>query len=176
MRAPQSAARPVSGAGALPRGSDHDQARPIQTGSGELIQPLPFSRAEYARRLDGVRRGMDAAGLDAFVSFGPENINWLTGHDTPAYHYVQASVVTRDADPVNLLRGIEVTNTLSRTWSRRAVAYADHEEPMEVLADLLLDLLGGAPGSAWRATASSSAPAASTCCVAGSAPSWSRRS
>ena len=119
--------------------------RPIQTGQGELIQPLPFSQREYDRRLEAVRAEMRARDLDAFVSFGPENINWLTGHDTPAYHYVQACVVTHRMAPVNLLRGIEVTNTLSRTWSRQAMAYADHEEPMEVLADLLSDLAG--PGA-----------------------------
>jgi Xaa-Pro dipeptidase len=118
------------------------QARAIQTGRGELIQPLPFSQGEYDRRLEAVRAGMHAQGLDAFVSFGPENIHWLTGHDTPAYHYLQACVVTHHMSPVNLLRGIEVTNTLSRTWSRQAVAYADHEEPMAVLADLLDELTG----------------------------------
>ena len=115
-------------------------SRPLQTGQGELIQPLPFSLGEYERRLDQVRAAMLAQGLEAFVSFSPENIFWLTGHDTPAYHYVQACVVTHHMAPVNLLRGIEVTNTLSRTWSRQAVGYADHEEPMDVLADLLDEL------------------------------------
>ena len=112
----------------------------IQTGHGDLIQPLPFSRGEYDRRVAQVRSAMQAQDLDIFVSFSPENINWLTGHDTPAYHYLQASVVTHHLPPVNLLRSIEVTNTLARTWSRQAVAYADHEEPVSVLADLVEEL------------------------------------
>lgn len=116
----------------------------IEVGRGALIQPLPFSEAEYHRRLAAVRAAMERQGLDAFISFSPENINWLTGHDTPAYHYLQASVVTHDRPPVNLIRGIDASNTLARTWSRLAVRYADHQEPMDVLADLLHDLAGPA--------------------------------
>ena len=71
----------------------------VVTGTGPLVAPLPFTAAEYDRRLAAIRADMAAAGLDAFVAFGPENINWLTGHDTPAYQYLQACVVTADADP-----------------------------------------------------------------------------
>ncbi len=78
--------------------------------------------------------------LDVFVAFSPENIFWLTGHDSPAYHYVQASVVTLEDDPVNVLRRIDATNTLLRSCSRRVVSYGDSDEPMEVLADLIEDL------------------------------------
>lgn len=113
----------------------------IATGDGPLVAPLPFSDAEYDRRLAAIRRDMAAAGLDAFVAFGPENINWLTGHDTPAYQYLQACVVTPGADPVNLLRSIDASNTLLRSRWRRAVAYADHEDPVVVLAGLLRALL-----------------------------------
>lgn len=115
----------------------------ITTGSGALVAPLPFTDTEYDRRLAAVRAGMAAAGLDAFVAFGPENINWLTGHDTPAYQYLQACVVTADAAPVNLLRSIDASNTLLRSRWRRAVAYADHDDPGAVLARLLRALLPG---------------------------------
>jgi Xaa-Pro dipeptidase len=114
----------------------------IEMGQGDLIQALPFSEGEYHRRLTAVRAAMSQQGLEAFVSFSPENINWLTGHDTPAYHYMQASVITHDRPPVNVIRGIDATNTLSRTWSRQVVRYADHQEPMDVLARLLFDLVG----------------------------------
>lgn len=113
----------------------------ITTSTGPLLAPLPFSDAEYDRRLAAVRADMAGAGLDAFVAFGPENINWLTGHDTPAYQYLQACVVTLDAAPVNLLRSIDASNTLLRSRWRRAVAYADHDDPVAVLARLLRALL-----------------------------------
>jgi Xaa-Pro dipeptidase len=113
----------------------------VTTGTGPLVAPLPFSDAEYDRRLAAVRASMAAAGLDAFVAFGPENINWLTGHDTPAYQYLQAAIVTPDAAPVNLLRSIDASNTLLRSRWRRAVAYADHDDPVAILARFLRDLL-----------------------------------
>ncbi len=78
--------------------------------------------------------------LKVFISFSPENIYWITGHDSPAYHYVQACVVTLDDAPVNVLRRIDATNTLLCSWSRRAVSYGDADEPMEVLASLVEDL------------------------------------
>ena len=87
----------------------------IVEGTGPLVEPLPFTGDEYARRLDALRADMAAAGLDAFVAFGPENINYLTGHDTPAYQYLQACLVTHDRPPVNLLRSIDASNTLLRS-------------------------------------------------------------
>lgn len=109
----------------------------VTTGTGPLVAPLPFTAAEYDRRLAALRAAMATAGLDAFVAFGPENINWLTGHDTPAYQYLQACLVTADAEPVNLLRSIDASNTLLRSRWRHAVAYADHDDPVAILAGLL---------------------------------------
>ena len=105
----------------------------IVAGTGPLVEPLPFSTGEYEQRLDALRADMAAAGLDAFIAFAPENINYLTGHDTPAYQYLQACLVTHDGAPVNLLRSIDASNTLLRSWSRRAVAYADHDDPVAML-------------------------------------------
>ena len=117
----------------------------IEEGSGALIAPLPFSANEYAARLARLRERMREQQLEVFVSFSPENIFWITGHDSPAYHYVQASVVTLDEAPINLLRRIDATNTLLRSWSRRVVSYGDSDEPMEILADLIEELTG--PGT-----------------------------
>jgi Xaa-Pro dipeptidase len=113
----------------------------ITVGNGPLVEPPPFSTMEYARRLERLRADMAAQGLDMFIAFGPENINYLTGHDTPAYQYLQACVITHDHPPVNLLRSIDASNTLMRSWSRRAVAYADHEDPIATLAALVRQLL-----------------------------------
>ena len=60
----------------------------IEDGRGPLIAPLPFSPEEYATRLARLRDAMREQELSVFVSFSPENIFWITGHDSPAYHYV----------------------------------------------------------------------------------------
>lgn len=113
----------------------------IASSTAPLLEPLPFSPDEYARRLETLRGDMAAAGLDAFVVFGPENINYLTGHDTPAYQYLQACLVTHDQPPVNLVRSIDASNTLLRSWSRRVLAYADADDPVAMLTALVRELL-----------------------------------
>ena len=60
----------------------------IREGTGALLEPLPFSNAEYQRRLDGVRTSMARKGLDVFISFAPENLYYLTGHDTSGYYFL----------------------------------------------------------------------------------------
>lgn len=112
----------------------------IEEGTGPLVDALPFSDAEFRRRLERVRRTMAAQDLTAFVSFTPENIYYLTGHDTPGYYFYQASVVTPDRLPINVLRRIETTNTLGRSWSRLAVAYEDRDDPVEATLGLLREL------------------------------------
>ncbi|WAJ29349.1 M24 family metallopeptidase [Antarcticirhabdus aurantiaca] len=106
----------------------------IEEGRGELLAPLSFAPAEYERRQAALRAAMRERGLDVFVSFSPENIFYLTGHDTPAYQYLQATIVTHDALPLNVLRSIDASNTLAASWSRRAVVYADHDDPVDAVA------------------------------------------
>ena len=122
-------------------GSQPVAAIEIASSAGPLLGPLPFSAKEYARRLETLRGDIAAAGLNAFVAFGPENINYLTGHDTPAYQYMQACLVTHEEPPVNLVRSIDASNTLLRSWSRRAVAYDDQDDPVATLVALVRELL-----------------------------------
>jgi Xaa-Pro dipeptidase len=126
----------------------------ILEGTGSLVAPLPFTDAEFRRRLDGVRAAMSSRSLDAFVSFTPENIYYLTAHDSPGYYFYQASVVTPSHPPVNVLRRIETTNTLGRGWSRRTVGYEDRQDPIDLTYSLLEELgvagrTVGAEGDAW---------------------------
>ncbi len=116
------------------------QSVKIQEGTGPLVDRLPFDDAEYQRRLDGVRAQMAKRGLVVFISFTPENIYYLTGHDTPGYYFYQACVVTPNRQPINVLRRIETTNTLGRSWSRLAVGYEDRQDPIESTLGLLREL------------------------------------
>ena len=79
-------------------------ARPvkIQEGTGPLVDALPFTDGEYQRRLTAIRSTMSRRGLDAFVSFTPENIYYVTGHDSPGYYFYQACVVSPTQRPVNV--------------------------------------------------------------------------
>jgi len=130
------------------------QAIKIQEGTGPLVDSLPFTDGEYQRRLVAIRSEMTRRGLEAFVSFTPENIYYVTGHDTPGYYFYQACVITHKQRPVNVLRRIETTNTLGRSWSRLTVGYEDRQDPIEVTLGLLAELgvanqKVGAEGTAW---------------------------
>ncbi len=126
----------------------------ILEGTGPLVSPLPFTDAEYRRRLDAARSSMKEQGLDAFISFTPENIYYLTGHDTPGYYFYQACVVTHNYRPINILRRLETSNTLGRSWARLAVGYEDRQDPVAVTLGLLHELgvadkVIGAESDAW---------------------------
>lgn len=103
----------------------------IVTGTAPLVEELPFSETEYASRMWSLRRLMNDEGLNVFVSFTPENIYYLTGHDTPGYYFFQACIVPANGPPINILRRIETVNTLYRTWSRTVVSYGDRDDPVE---------------------------------------------
>ena len=112
----------------------------IQEGSGPLVDKLPFSDGEFQRRLANTRRAMARQDLAAFISFTPENIYYLTAHDTPGYYFYQASVVTPNRPPINVLRRIETTNTLGRGWARLAVGYEDRQDPVEATLGVVHEL------------------------------------
>src|SRR5207302_1995062 len=76
----------------------------------------------------------------ACIGFSPENIYYLTAHDTPGYYFYQACVVTPTRPPINVLRRIETTNTLGRSWARLAVGYEDRQDPVEATLGLLKEL------------------------------------
>jgi Xaa-Pro dipeptidase len=112
----------------------------INKGAGPLTEPTAFSDAEFERRLAGTRALMAEEGLDALICFAPENLYYLTGHDTPGYYFYQACVVTHTHLPINVIRKLEASNTLGRSWSRLVVEYEDTVDPIEATLWLLKDL------------------------------------
>jgi len=113
----------------------------IEEGPSQTISAPAFSDQEYERRLERLRQKMLEEDVDIFIAFGPENIFYLTGHDTPAYQYVQACVVTMEGRPVNVIRHIDASNTLYNSWSKKVVAYLDEDEPVDVIFALVDQLV-----------------------------------
>ncbi|MFP4570323.1 aminopeptidase P family N-terminal domain-containing protein, partial [Rhodosalinus sp.] len=64
-----------------------------------IRKDLPFSPAEYDRRLNRTRIAMEAAGLDAVVVSDPSNMAWLTGYDGWSFYVHQGVIVTKDSAP-----------------------------------------------------------------------------
>lgn|SRR5487761_30939 len=129
----------------------------IKTESGPLIQELAFDRSEYLQRLEGARNLMRSRGIDLFISWTPENILYVTGHDTPGYYYYQASIIGHSTEPINVVRQIEASNTWGRSAFRHAAPYQDYEDPisrtLEVIGELgLASSRIGVEKNAWFIT------------------------
>ena len=60
---------------------------------------MPFSAAEYARRLALTRAAMAKAGIDVLIATDPSNQNWLTGYDGWSFYVHQAVVVPLEGKP-----------------------------------------------------------------------------
>ena len=60
---------------------------------------MPFSAAEYARRLRLTRAAMEKAGIDVLIATDPSNQNWLTGYDGWSFYVHQAVVVPLGGTP-----------------------------------------------------------------------------
>ncbi|MDA7425839.1 M24 family metallopeptidase [Thalassococcus lentus] len=109
---------------------------------------LPFSSAEYSRRLSLTRAAMDRAGLDALLVTDPSNMAWLTGYDGWSFYVHQGVLVFHDADPVWWGRNQDSNGALRTVWmaDERVHGYDDTfvqnptKHPMQDLAARLDDL------------------------------------
>lgn len=101
---------------------------------------LCFPLAEYERRLTELRQRMQERLLDAVVISDPENLFYLTGHQTTGYSYFQALVVPVDAEPVAITRELESSNIEQRTWVERTRCYSDTGDAIQELFNTIKDL------------------------------------
>jgi len=106
---------------------------------------LPFTRAEYDRRLALIRGEMTARGMDVLFLEDPSNMAWSTGYDGWSFYVHQGVIVFLDEDPIWWGRRQDANGARRTVWmdDDRVCAYADnfiqssHRHPMQDLARLL---------------------------------------
>lgn len=96
-----------------------------------------FTETEFAERQSQARAAIRAAGHEALVVTGPENIYWLTGRQTAGYFAFQALVLPVEGAPCLLVRELELVGSIVNTWLRDIRTYQDGEDPAAALAGLL---------------------------------------
>ncbi|APX21883.1 MAG: ectoine hydrolase DoeA [Rhodobacteraceae bacterium] len=109
---------------------------------------LPFSEAEYERRLGLTRAAMDRAGIDVLLVTDPSNMAWLTAYDGWSFYVHQGVLVFQDADPVWWGRNQDTNGAVRTVWmgDDRVIGYADNyvqsteRHPMEDLAQRLVGM------------------------------------
>lgn len=108
--------------------------------AASTIQPgqeAVFSREELDGRVGKARAALAAAGIDIMIVTGPENIFYLTGQQTPGYYTYQALLLPTDADPVFLVRQLEISNLIANSYVSDIVVYQDNADPAEETANLI---------------------------------------
>lgn len=98
---------------------------------------LVFSLKEYRRRLDGVRTRMAERSVDHLIVSEPDNLCYLTGHQTTGYGTLQCLVIGQDQEPFTYTRLLEESNVLTRTWVEETHTYGDAEDAPASLVELL---------------------------------------
>jgi len=117
-----------------------------------------FWLEEYQQRLDALRRRMRARGLDALVLHTPENINYISGYQTPGYYWYMALVVPLDRDPVLIPPPHEESLVQAYSWVEDYRLFRDTTDWAAATRDVLASLgLGkartGLEHSSWFLTA-----------------------
>ena len=61
---------------------------------------LPFTLAEFHRRIAITRAAMQDRGIDTLIVSDPSNMNWLTGYDGWSFYVHQCVVLGLDDAPI----------------------------------------------------------------------------
>ncbi|MGA2784897.1 MAG: Xaa-Pro peptidase family protein [Candidatus Bathyarchaeia archaeon] len=105
-----------------------------------MIKEMAFPISEFKERLEKVRGYMKEAGMDTLLVNTPENIYYLIGHDTPGYYAYQCLIVTRDRDPVMVLRFTEGSSSKAQSWIDTFALVRDADDPLEKTVSILKDI------------------------------------
>ncbi|GIQ69961.1 M24 family metallopeptidase [Xylanibacillus composti] len=100
----------------------------------ETTKKLIFPVEEYRGRLAKLHDYMRESGVDVYLVFSPENIFYLTGHQTFGIQNYHCCIVPLDRDPIIVLRFLESFNSHYFSWLTDIEIYDDHEIPAEVTA------------------------------------------
>ena len=103
---------------------------------------IPFSQAEYDRRLALTRKAMEAAGIDLLFVTDPSNQNWLTAYDGWSFYVHQGVLVPMDGAPIWWGRHMDMMGGHRTCWMEdgNILGYGDHyiqstlRHPMQDLA------------------------------------------
>jgi len=107
-----------------------------------IRKSIPFSEAEYHRRLHKTRTAMEARGIEVLCVTDPSNMAWLTGYDGWSFYVHQGVVVFLDRDPWWWGRMQDRNGALRTVWMEdsRIHGYVDNfvqsteRHPMQDLA------------------------------------------
>lgn len=87
-----------------------------------------FSTAEFRSRVARVQADMARRGIDLLLLHTPENIYYLTGHQTSGYFAYQVVLLGRTGEPELLLRFLERGNVDEYSWLDHATTWKEGDD------------------------------------------------
>jgi Xaa-Pro dipeptidase len=111
-----------------------------------VIRPadLAFSEAEYASRVAAVRQGMEGRGIDLLLLSSPENVTYLTGYETIGYSSYLCLLLPLAAEPVMVVREMELDIARGTTWLQEFRTVSDSEDSVALTKDAILSIASAA--------------------------------
>jgi len=98
----------------------------------------PFARKEYEERLGRLRKVMAERAVDAAIVDTCEMLDYFTGYAVSENRY-RAAVIRPDGNPVMAVRRLDEQPFLNAAWFDDRRAFADTEDPVAVVAELVGD-------------------------------------
>ncbi len=103
---------------------------------------LVFPEHEFGQRLSGIRLQMRNRELDALILTRGENIYYVSGfkasHFASWLSELHAVIIPAQGEPRLMTRALEKEITRIQ-WTDSPKLYMDHEDPYDVLVDILVE-------------------------------------
>ncbi|MEQ8694875.1 MAG: Xaa-Pro peptidase family protein [Gammaproteobacteria bacterium] len=99
-----------------------------------------FSEQELAGRVERARKLLSERGIDVMIVTGPENIFYLTGQQTPGYYTYQALLLPVDAEPIFIVRQLELNNLVANSYLKNVRPYLDNADPVTETISAIEDM------------------------------------
>lgn len=96
-----------------------------------------FETQEFKQRVARVQAAMGAQGIELLLIHSPENIYYLTGHQTSGYFAYQVVLLGQDGDPKLLLRYLERGNVTEYSWLDSCATWKEGDDVIEKTLELV---------------------------------------
>jgi len=96
-----------------------------------------FSTGEFRDRVRHTQEQMGERGIDILLIHSPENIYYLTGHQTSGYFAYQVVILAQKSEPQLLLRYLERGNVDEYSWLSEATTWKEGDDVVEKTLDLV---------------------------------------
>lgn len=109
---------------------------------------LTFKVEEFKNRIDRVRSRMEKKKIDLMLINTPENIFYLTGHQSPGYYMYMGLLLSIRGDVKLILRQGELGNAKTYSWlsEDQLIIYDDTDDPTKLTVETIRKINKGNVG------------------------------